>query len=222
MVRVTDLSAYVAPAHFVDSDHPDVIEWAREHGGSSRDPRDRAVALFYAVRDGLRYDAYNTSADPADYRASVIVQQPAGWCVSKSVMLTAAARAAGIPARLGFADVRNHLSTPKLIEQMGTDVFAWHGYTEFWLDDRWIKASSAFNIEMCERFGTKALEWDGVHDALMHPFDQAGNKHMEYIAQRGSFVDLPLDEIFATFREIYPSWFERLETTDVTPAAAAS
>ena len=39
---------------------------------------------------------------------------------------------------------------------MGTDVFAWHGYSELLLGDRWFKLSTAFNIELCERFGTKA------------------------------------------------------------------
>ena len=91
---------------------------------------------------------------------------------------------------------------------MGTDVFVWHGYSELLLGDRWFKLSTAFNVELCERFGVKALEFDGTDDALMHPFDQAGNRHMEYISQRGSFDDLPLDQILADFREFYPSWFD--------------
>ena len=86
---------------------------------------------------------------------------------------------------------------------MGTDLFAWHGYSELLLDDRWFKLSTAFNIELCDRFGVKTLEFDGTADALMHPFDKAGNRHMEYVRQRGSFDDLPLDEILADFAEIY-------------------
>ena len=42
----------------------------------------------------------------------------------------------------------------------------------------------------------------------MHPFDQAGNRHMEYINERGSFDDLPLDQIQRDFREFYPGWFD--------------
>ena len=118
-------------------------------------------------------------------------------------MLTAAARSRGIPARLGFADVRNHLTSEKLRAQMQTDVFAWHGYSELLLDGRWHKLSTAFNIELCARFGVKALDFDGTGDALMHPYDEAGNRHMEYIRQRGSFDDLPLEQILADFEEIY-------------------
>ena len=109
------------------------------------------------------------------------------------MLLTAAARRCGIPARLGFADVRNHLTSEKLSAQMGTDLFAWHGYSELLIGDRWFKLSTAFNIELCDRFGVKTLDFDGTDDALMHPFDMAGNRHMEYVNQRGSFDDLPLD-----------------------------
>ena len=103
----------------------------------------------------------------------------------------------------GFADVRNHLTSEKLKAQMGTDVFAWHGYSELLLDDRWYKLSTAFNIELCERFGVKTLDFDGTGDALMHPFDKAGNRHMEYVNQRGSFDDLPLDADPRRLRQIY-------------------
>ena len=86
---------------------------------------------------------------------------------------------------------------------MQSDIFAWHGYSELLLGDRWHKLSTAFNIELCDRFGVKALDFDGTGDALMHPFDTAGNRHMEYVNQRGTFDDLPLDRILADFAEIY-------------------
>jgi transglutaminase-like putative cysteine protease len=124
--------------------------------------------------------------------------------VPKAVVLAAVARAAGIPARLGFADVRNHLSTQRLRDTMKTDVFAWHGYTELWLDGAWRKATPAFNVELCDKFGLLPLEFDGVHDSLYHPFDRSGQRHMEYVAERGPFDDLPLAQIAATFAEIYP------------------
>lgn len=201
--------AWVRPTEFLDSEHPAVVTFASDAIGDAGDDTAKAVRLFHAVRDGLRYDPYDTSRDPAEYRASSIVGASSSWCVPKSVLLAAAARASGIPARLGFADVVNHLTSEKLSEHMGTDVFAWHGYAELLLDDpegagcRWFKLSTAFNIELCERFGVKVLEFDGTDDALMHPYDEAGNRHMEYVRQRGSYDDLPLDEIFATFDELY-------------------
>lgn len=195
----------LSPGWFVDSDHPDVVEFAREvcRNADASTDRERSVALFLAVRDGIRYDPYSVSIDPDWYKASRVVHAESAYCIPKATLLTALCRAEGIPARLGFADVRNHLQSEKLRQTMGTDVFAWHGYSELWLGERWVKVSSAFNIELCERFGTKVLDFDGEHDALMHPFDRAGNRHMEYVAQRGSYDDVPLDEILATFAEIY-------------------
>ena len=161
------------------------------------------MRLFYLVRDGIRYDPYSITTDPGDYRASTVLAQPAAYCIPKAVALTALARAAGIPARLGFADVRNHLASGKLLARLGTDLFVYHGFTEFWLGGRWVKATPAFNIELCERFGVQPLEFDGRTDALFHEFSAEGRRHMEYVAQRGSFADLPLAEIMAAFADRY-------------------
>jgi transglutaminase-like putative cysteine protease len=195
--------SWLAPTWFIDGEDEAVVDFAAEAAGDATDPTDVAVRLFYAVRDGFRYDPYDVDHEPAAFRASTVVGSSSNWCVPKSVLLTAAARQRGIPARLGFADVRNHLTSEKLSAQMGTDLFAWHGYSELLLGDRWFKLSTAFNIELCERFGVKTLDFDGTTDALMHPFDVAGNRHMEYVNQRGSFDDLPLDQILADFAVIY-------------------
>jgi transglutaminase-like putative cysteine protease len=126
--------------------------------------------------------------------------------VTKAALLAAAARAAGIPARLGFADVRNHLSTQRMRDTMSTDVFVWHGYTELWLEGAWRKATPAFNIELCDRFGLLPLDFDGRSDSIYHPFDTSGQRHMEYLRDRGSFADVPLARIVADFRAVYPQW----------------
>jgi len=195
--------AWLASTWFIDSDDDAVADFAVDAVGGASAQTEQAVRLFYAVRDGFRYDPYNVDSTPEAFRASTVVSSASNWCVPKSVLLTAAARRVGIPARLGFADVRNHLTSKKLSESMGTDLFAWHGYSVLLLDDRWCKLSTAFNIELCDRFGVKPLEFDGTGDALMHPFDQSGNRHMEYVNQRGSFDDLPLERILADFATIY-------------------
>jgi transglutaminase-like putative cysteine protease len=195
--------AWLAPTWFIDSEHPRVVDFAREAVGDRYEETDRAVALFHAVRDGFRYDPYSSDRQPESYRASNVVQSTSNWCIPKSVLLAAAARSQGIPARLGFADVRNHLSSEKLTEQMGTDLFIWHGYAELLLGDRWFKVSSAFNLELCQKFGVKVLAFDGTDDALFHPFDEAGNRHMEYVNQRGTFDDLPIEQIHADFDQLY-------------------
>lgn len=205
MPQDTPRPEHLQPTAAIDSDHPAVIAFAREHAQGS-DERERAVALNLAVRDGFRYDPYRIDLSLEGLRASSVLAHGYGWCVPKAVLLAAAARAAGIPARLGFADVRNHLSTERMRRSMRTDTFYWHGYTELWLGGAWRKATPAFNIELCERFGLLPLQFDGVHDSLYHAFDRAGHRHMEYLNQRGSFDDLPLAEMRHDFDRFYPGW----------------
>jgi len=196
-------AAHLAATTAIDHGHPAIRDFVQAHdpGGTVRE---RAVALVHAVRDGVRYDPYRIDLSPAGMRASTALAAGHGWCVPKAVLMAAVARAAGIPARLGFADVKNHLSTEKLRQAMQTDVFIWHGYTELWIDGAWRKATPAFNLSLCEKFGLLPLDFDGVHDSLYHPYDRAGQRHMEYVHERGSFDDLPLSQIVADFRRLYP------------------
>jgi transglutaminase-like putative cysteine protease len=202
-------SATLRPTPLVDSDHPGVIEFAARHSRGEDDIA-RAITLYYAVRDGYRYDPYQVDLTPEGMKASAVLARGHGWCVTKASLLAAACRACGIPARLGFADVRNHLSTERMRRTMGTDVFYWHGFTEILLEGNWVKATPAFNLELCERFGLLPLEFDGRRDSIYHPFDRQGKRHMEYLAFRGSFDDVPLTEIVADLARLYPGWATRL------------
>ena len=132
------MERYLRPTAFLDADHPRVRELAETATAGVTDNTERAVRLYYAVRDGLRYDPYSIDFSPEGCAASAVIARRRGYCVAKATVLAAAARAVGIPSRLGFADVRNHLATPRLREQMGTDVFYYHGYTELHLEGRWV------------------------------------------------------------------------------------
>ena len=193
----------LSPTEFIDSESPAVRDFVDRVAGGAADEHDAVARLFAEVRDRIRYDPYAVSGDPADYRASNVLGFEKGYCVQKSVALTAAARAAGIPSRLGFADVKNHLQSEKLRERMGTDLFVWHGYSTFYVGGRWTKASAAFNRELCERFGVAPLDFDGRSDALLHPFTSDGSQYMEYVRERGVYRDLPLRTMLEGLAETY-------------------
>ena len=203
-----DLDRYLAPTPFIESEHPAGGAFARETTADVTDPVDAAVRLFYAVRDRIRYDPYSASMEPDVFRAGTVLAEGTTFCVPKAILLTAAGRAVGIPSRLRFADVRNHLASKRLLALMRTDVFCWHGYSEFLLEDRWVKATPTFNLTLCERFGVKPLDFDGRHDAIFHPLDRAGRRHMEYVRDHGSHADLPYEQMVAGLREIYPWFFD--------------
>ena len=200
------MSAYLEPGRFVDSAHSGIIKFSGANS-SGKTERERAVSLYYAVRDGIRYNPFLDFTDPAVFTASAVLSAGQGFCIGKAALLAACARASGIAARVGFADVKNHLTSPRLAETMGSDLFVFHGYTELLLEGRWVKATPAFNLALCRRFRVKPLEFDGRSDSIFHPFDEDERRHMEYLRDRGSYADVPVAEIQQAFRDAYPRFY---------------
>jgi transglutaminase-like putative cysteine protease len=200
----SDATAYLVPTPFVDSDAPNVVAWSRRVCGDESDDVAKAVRLYYAVRDGITYTPYCDFRSPDTYRASACLARGSGFCVAKAAVLAAAGRAADIPARMGFADVKNHLCTPRLRALMSTDVFYYHGYVEMFLRGVWVKATPAFDRGLCDKFGVLPLEFTGLADSLFHPYDRSGRRHMEYVHDRGAQADVPTTDIMAIFERCYP------------------
>ena len=205
---MAERETYLAPAEFIDSRDTDVQAFASEHVPGATDDLSRAIRLYYAVRDGVVYDPYYCGDARSYFRASDCLRAKRGFCIPKAALLAAAARAVGIPARVGYADVRNHLSTQKLLDLIGTDLFIWHSYTELFLGERWVKATPAFNLSLCDRFEVRPLEFDGRSDSLFHEYDRGGRRHMEYVRERGHYADVPYENIMADFRKTYPRMLE--------------
>ncbi len=183
-----DTAQYLAAGDFVDSGAPQVVAFAKDATRGGTDTDAKVLRLYAAVRDGIIYDPYVSLSDPANYRASSVLAAGHGFCIGKSALLAAGARAIGVPARVGYADVRNHLTSRRLYDLVKTDTFMWHSYTELYLSGRWVKATPAFDRALCERAGLKPLDFDGQTDSLFQPFDPAGRRHMEYLRDRGTFL----------------------------------
>ena len=114
----------------------------------------------------------------------------------------------GIPSRLGFSIVQNHLSTEKFVKMLRSNKFVFHGYNEFLLDGNWIKCTPAFNKLLCEKFGTVPLEFDGVHDSIFQEFSPDGQRYMKYLHEYGQFDDLPYDLFVSELKVHYPHLFD--------------
>ncbi len=203
----------------LDSDHPTIVSLMEKTVDVvADDPRTRAVKLYYAVRDGIWYDPYSPFYLPEHYRASNVLKRGRGYCVGKASLLCALGRAAGIPSRVGFAAVKNHLITKQLLEFMGTNLFVYHGYVEFYLYGKWVKATPAFNKELCERHGTPPLEFNGRDDSLLQPFNLKEERFLEYVEDFGTFSDIPVETIVEAWRQAYgrervDRWIEILEAS---------
>jgi len=198
-----EILKYLMPSSIIDSDHKLIQEFAKEVIGENEDPIEKAVSLYLAVRDGIRYDPYSPFYLPEHYRASYVLKRGRSFCVPKASLLCALARASGIPARLGLADVRNHLLTRQLLDFMGSDLFVYHGFVELFLEGKWVKATPAFNKELCEKHRVPPLEFNGREDSLFQPYNLEKQRFMEYVAFRGTFWDVPVEEIVSGWKIAY-------------------
>jgi transglutaminase-like putative cysteine protease len=198
--------AYLEATRFIDSNDPALREFAARTAAGEATEIGRAVKLFYAVRDGWRYDPFVMRTDEQSFVASTVLASEANWCVPKAILLAALARAVGIQAAIGLSDVVNHLTTPKLRARLGgTDYFMHHGYAVLRLEGRWVKAAPAFNIELCDRFGVLPTEFDGRGDAIFQPYDAANRRHMEYVKDHGVWSEFPYERVRSDFRAFYPA-----------------
>lgn len=206
-----EFKKYLEPTFFIDSQSSIIKTFAKEVCQNETDPVKKAIKLYYSVRDGIKYDPYSMELTKPSMQASTILQRKYGYCVAKAVVLIALARSQQLPARLGLADVKNHINSERLRALMGTDVFVYHGFVELYLNEKWVKATPAFDLNLCKKAHIKPLEFDGTYDSIFHEFNTKGTKHMEYLEDHGHFADLPLNRILKASKKAYPLYFKNLE-----------
>jgi transglutaminase-like putative cysteine protease len=210
---------YLRATSILDSDSKIIIDFAMSAiKDADDDPISKAINLYYAVRDGIWYDPYTPFHRPEHYRSSKVLKRGRAFCIGKAGLLCAAGRACGIPTRLGFADVHNHLATQQLIDYLGSDIFSYHGFMEFYIEGKWVKATPAFNIELCNRAKVTPLEFDGREDSIFQPYNEEKKLFMEYIRDHGTYADIPVDRIVDAWKETYGhervrKWIDAFDAT---------
>jgi hypothetical protein len=200
---MSEMEKYLRPTPAIDCDHPTIIERARSLTADKTNATDKAISLFYFVRDEISYNPYVALDALEHYRASRTLANKEGYCIQKSVLLVALARASDIPARLHHADIRNHLASEKMKQALGTNIFTYHGYTEMYLSGNWVKGTAVFDIQMCRENRLIPVEFDGHSNAVFHPQNLEGRPHIEYVIDHGTYDDLPIDEILSAFDKLY-------------------
>ena len=190
-----DFELYLKPTEAIDSEHETIQSMAEKLTHDCASEVEKAVKLFYFVRDSVRYNVYMISVALEDFKASTVLARGKGYCVQKAVLLTALGRAAGIPSRLCFAKIKNHRLPAHLIERIGTNILPRHGYNQFFLNGKWISAAATFDRELCKKNGFRTVEFDGIHDATLPKLDLNGHPHIEYLEKYCPQADLPLEWI---------------------------
>jgi hypothetical protein len=100
---------------------------------------------------------------------------------------------------------------------MGSDIFVFHGYVEFFLEGKWVKATPAFNKELCHLHRVAPLDFNGREDSVFQAFNQDNEAFMEYVEDLGAYADIPVDEIVAGWEKTYGTdrvrgWIQEFET----------
>jgi len=203
---------FLKPTPAIDSDNPLIIEKAKSLVEKHEKESKKAIKLFYFVRDEIKYNAY-IPYHLFDYHiASKTLKRGEGYCVSKAILLAALSRAIRIPARLRFADIRNYLLPEKYKKLIGGNILVYHGYTELYIEGKWIKLTPAFDLELCKKYNIKPVEFDGENDAVLHRYTLDGKLHIEYLRDHGYFSDLPFEEMLKARIQVYgPDYIERRE-----------
>ena len=210
---MVELKEYLKPTEFLDFQKERVNNRALEITKGLSSDKDKAIALFYWVRDNIKYNMYTYNPIiKANLKASVTLRRKNGFCMSKAVLLSTLARAVGIPARIRMADIINHKINPKITELMSTNVFHCHGISELYINGKWIKLTPVFDHETSLKAGyLPEIECDGNSDALFASYDENGNTFIEYVEDYGTYSELPIDQIVEIFTNAYPGMFARNE-----------
>ncbi|MFD1147693.1 transglutaminase-like domain-containing protein [Saccharothrix hoggarensis] len=201
---------------FLDHDNEIVRDFVRKAlrgDGEGMSEVERACALYYAVRDGIHYEVYGADLSRDGLKASSTIKRGMGFCVHKSIVYAAAVRSVGVPSRIYYGDVRNHLTSPRLEELIGGNVFTFHSLTTVFLEGKWVRATPVFNKMLCKLYKIKPLDFDGRGDSMYHPYDEDGRQHMEFLRSHGDFDDVPYDLVVGGLRDAHPRLFATPETT---------
>jgi transglutaminase-like putative cysteine protease len=199
-----DIDNYLQPTEFLDYNKKKVSQKAFEIIQNYKSDQEKAIDLFYWVRDEIKYNMSAFYMIKGNFKASVTLRRGYGFCVSKAVLLSAFSRAIGIPARVHLADIRNNMVPQEIIDYLGTNIFLYHGYSELYLNNKWVKATPVFDKYTAQRAGFLPLvEFDGIHDGILSKYTTKGKLFIEYVKDRGVHVDLPYNEMQRIIKEYY-------------------
>jgi len=208
MANNSDHALYLRETAFMDFGSHEVQQFLQTNVAKEASAFDNILSLYVAVRDRFRYDPFHVNLSPAELTASALIRRGSGFCVEKANLLGACARTLGVPSRLGFANVRNHIGTGKVEAALQSDVLVFHGYVELWLQGQWVKATPAFNRSLCEKLNVEPLEFDGLHDSIFQQFARTGQRYMEYLHDYGAFAEIPVQLMVDELRRHYPHLFK--------------
>ncbi len=187
---------------FFDFEDDFVRETIKNIVGNSSNKKEKAKKIFYFVRDEIKYTMFAGIFTEKDYRSSAVLRRGKGFCVQKAILLVSLLRGAGIPAAIGFADIKNHALSEDTKKILGSDVFPYHGFAFVNLG-RWLKVTPTFDVDTCEKAGYPLIEFDGERDAVFPQYMENGKRFVTYLRYRGVCFKPPVDDMIKEWKKVY-------------------
>ena len=151
---------FLSPAEYIDCDHPASAPRPRRSPARIADPAEQArAALSRPCATASATTPMSTTPTGRPTAPRACWRKPPAYCVGKAALYVALCRAFGIPARIGLADVKNHLATPRLLEAVGTDLFAYHGYVEIMPAGAGSRRRRRSTSRLCQKLGVPPLDF---------------------------------------------------------------
>lgn len=198
---------YLKCTEIIDCDTEAIKDKAKELTKGLKSDKEKAITLYYFVRDEIKHNAYAPLYDINRYKASVTLKERNGFCQQKAILLIALARSIGMPARLGFVDVYDHRLSESFKQMIGgVNKFPFHGFAELYVNGKWLHVSPAYDLATCKRKGFIPVEFDGEHDAKDSPRNVKGEPHIEHVEYHGPYEDFPWDEV----KDYYRKWLAEM------------
>ncbi len=199
-VSFEDTEPWLGETRMIDKDSAAVRQKVSELIEGAVDDRERALRIFHFVRDEI---AFGWEGAFYAMTATEVLRAERGFCNTKATLFIAMLRAAGIPARQRFVDLRADVLYG-LVDTGGPYVD--HSYTEVYLDGRWIGVDSyvidqPLYVKAISRlrdsgrqlgFGVHlngTIDWDGFSDSFVQFVDDDSVDQLT-IRDHGVFADV--------------------------------
>jgi hypothetical protein len=172
------LAPYLAASAVADSNDGKIKRLARRAARRAELPAEKADALRNFVTDYIS----EKGLDVGFATATEVAQTKSGDCTEHGVLLTAMARAAGLPARgvSGIVQV-----PPGPLSAADKSIFGYHMWTQVFIDGQWVDIDAAMRQTDCDpthiALAIMPLRDEGMIDSVMSLLPLLGRLEMEVV-----------------------------------------
>jgi len=162
---------FLKETEYCDFSHSKIKSVSQKITENLKDDREKAVAIFYWVRDEIYY-----RVGLWNQKASKTLEEKKGTCTNSANLFIALCRSVGIPAGYYVLRVKGQQYfgpiVPKLLKKTISKESV-HIHAGVYLNNKWVKCDPSDDFEISQKTShlnpqSKLIEWDGKKDAVLN------------------------------------------------------